>query len=597
MFEQALGKIATLQDEKITEGVFMFVNTAAGMSPNHKRYGERKLPGVQPRALSNESVRLLTPSSIITPKMDGRQFVLVHMSLDTLVLSYLCDRRGRVFQLNSPVWDKAFTDIVLDGELVLTSTNQLVYVPFDCTKCFNESLLRENMCERSRIWCNLFVPPESSSTQSEGLCFAMKPFLEGRQFKDMLKYVSNENDEFVCHLQQVVPKGIKPPSSKSTEFKVTTWKLPCDGFVLYQPNGDIYKFKTVHTIDLAYARGKGTNTLDLLAQDDKQHERVLGQVVVTDQLYKTLTAPDCHVKILSCAFQDNKWRVVDVREDKDHPNAWFVIQDTLQVSANPPYLSALVKAFASSNKSVVGQKRAPDAKSREDDEPTAKRDRPAMSCMDQLCELAERHWFKRPEVEFELHLTTPPWAKTDVATMVKTIRAWTKDVKTGWTELTRVKADDYNYTLEDKSTLRETKLRTSSECSYIKKDQIASHVIEVKDSSAGLFRLTVSFKKETTVEESKARLLAAQSKLTLVRFKNRQPFENKQLGIRIDISEITEGADAKQCLTAPIAYEVEVEALHGQRSCADTCREILKMALSLRQASLATSKCAFKAAF
>jgi hypothetical protein len=95
---------------------------------------------------------------LMTPKVDGRQVAICHIDDGT----FLCDRRGQGFHLHQPIWQKAFADIYIEGEMVQLADGSLAFVPFDLKTCYSQSIRDKTQQERLQMMENLFVNVQST---------------------------------------------------------------------------------------------------------------------------------------------------------------------------------------------------------------------------------------------------------------------------------------------------------------------------------------------------------------------------------------------------------------------------------------------------
>lgn len=309
---------------------------------------------IAPNPVSLESKDVVTLASneyVVGEKSDGVRYIMVcshwEMPQNKSPYAVLLDRNMTIYEIKIKAEESIFRGTVLDGEIVTTNDNTLLYLVFDLVCDRGISCIHMDFVERQKRLYELLNP--------------MGPKLLSNEDSSCIQ-ITQKN---FTPLDTLLEKGLEADPQRYINHKSDGWILvPVRCGIKTLRHTTMFKFKQEHTIDVQIIRTErhqygvsywvdGNPTVGPFADPHNQNMKI--ELILAEDWLKTIQElGGLNVNgIYECNLEERAnqphmvfLHLIRLRTDKNTPNDLFTISKTIvnyREKISPEYLLEMIK--------------------------------------------------------------------------------------------------------------------------------------------------------------------------------------------------------------------------------------------------------------
>lgn len=310
---------------------------------------------IAPNPVSLESKDVMTIAMneyVVGEKSDGIRYIMVcshwDMPQNKGPYAVLLDRNMTIYEIKLKAEESIFRGTVLDGEIVSTNDNTLLFLVFDLVCDRGISCIHMDFVERQQrlydILSSPYGPKLLSNEDSSPIQIVQKMFIP---------------------LETLLEKGMDADPQKFTNHKSDGWIfVPVRSGIKTLRHPTMFKFKQEHTIDVQIIRTErhqygvsywvdGNATVGPFTDPHNEHLKI--EMVLAEDWLKTIQdlrglnvngIYECNLEERPNQPQMVFLHIIRLRTDKNQPNDLFTISKTLvnyREKISPDYLLDLIR--------------------------------------------------------------------------------------------------------------------------------------------------------------------------------------------------------------------------------------------------------------
>lgn len=283
---------------------------------------ENYFPGPQPVAIEKENIpKLKSGEYVVCEKTDGERAILLLINIDNKPMCFINNRNNEYMYLPLSVKKEVFEGTIFDGEIVKNVNNEWIY------------LIHDTLCYNGRNYTNTNHKLRYSSI----IDFIVR------------RYVHKDHDPFKIKTKlfyNYIPFNNDNGGIKTTwEFINKTTEHKIDGLIftpiyekiIYGTQNNLFKWKSVNTMDLLVKYYKQTGSINLYYykkgnklfktfEVDTDNYRRINQYYIENELDKKKD----HIIEFNYSLNNDVFTPYKIRTDKQKANGETTFLNTLK---------------------------------------------------------------------------------------------------------------------------------------------------------------------------------------------------------------------------------------------------------------------------